>query len=95
MSTLEQIYAVVDELNLDFDENHKLVKSKETIIFGHDSILDSMGLINFITLLEEKIEEKTGKFIPIADERAMSLTENPFKTIGTLSLYIDRLLNEQ
>ena len=95
MKTIELLFYVIDTINADLEEGEKLVKSPETIIFGHNSVLDSMGLINFITLAEEKIEEVSGKYISIADERAMSMSENPFKTIKSLSNYIDQLLNEK
>jgi hypothetical protein len=95
MKTIELLFNVIDSINEDLEEGQKLTKSPETIIFGHNSVLDSMGLINFITLTEEKIEEVTGKYVSIADERAMSMSENPFKTINSLSNYIDQLLNEE
>lgn len=94
MNTLELIYDVIDEVNLDLEASSKLQKDPNTIIFGKESFLDSMGLIMFITLIEEKIEERTGKFISIADERAMSLDSSPFQSVSTLKSYIDTLLDE-
>ncbi len=94
MDTLKLIYEVIDELNLELEENALLEKSVDAKIFGQGSVLDSMGLINFITLIEEKIEEETGKFISIADERAMSLESSPFQSVGSLKDYIDSLLSE-
>lgn len=94
MDVLKVIYEAIDELNLDLDADEQIEKSESTSIFGSDSKLDSMGLVNLITIIEEKIEEETGDFISIADERAMSLESSPFKTIETLKNYISKLLNE-
>lgn len=94
MDTLKLIYEVIDELNLELEENAQLEKSLDAKIFGQGSVLDSMGLINFITLIEEKIEEETGKFVSIADERAMSLESSPFQSVSSLNDYIDSLLSE-
>jgi acyl carrier protein len=94
MDVLKMIYEALDELNLDLEIEDQIVKTESTSIFGADSKLDSMGLVNLITIIEEKIEEKTGKFISIADERAMSLDSSPFKTIESLKNYILILLNE-
>ena len=94
MDVLKLIYDSIDELNLDLETEEQIEKNENTSIFGSDSKLDSMGLVNLITILEEKIEERTGKFISIADERAMSLESSPFKTIGTLIEYVTQLLNE-
>jgi len=95
METLAIIYEAFDELNLDLEDANKIIKSEYTIIFGTQSSIDSMGLVNLITIIEELLEKKFGRFIPIADERAMSLTSSPFKDVTTLKNYIDSLVNEQ
>ena len=92
MDVLQWIYDVIDEMNEDFDQPEKIIKSEDSQIFGPGSNLDSMGLVNLITLIEQRIEDETGDFISIADEKAMSLQSSPFKTIGTLKAYIETLL---
>ena len=94
MNILELIYEAIDEINLESDASEKMEKSEETIIFGFQSALDSIGLVNFITIIEQKLEEETGRFITIADERAMSMESSPFKTVSTLKDYIELLINE-
>ena len=49
------IYQSIDELNNLLDNDQKLEKSLELKIFGNDSMLDSLSTINFIVILEEKI----------------------------------------
>jgi hypothetical protein len=92
MDILKIIYDAIDELNLDLDQEDQIEKGEETTIFGPDSKLDSMGLVNLITIIEEKLEEETGEFHALADERAMSLESSPFKTVSTLKQYISGLL---
>lgn len=92
MDILQWIYDAVDEINEDLPEGEKLQKNEESQIFGSESPLDSMGLVNLITLIEQRIEEETGNFISIADEKAMSMQSSPFKTIATLRDYIQMLL---
>ena len=94
METQKLIYDSIDELNLDLEMSEQIEKNENTVIFGIDSALDSIGLVNFITIIEQKIEEETGRFITIADERAMSMENSPFKTVGTLKEYIELLINE-
>lgn len=94
MNALKLIFETIDEMNLELDSSDQIEKNEDTVIFGIDSALDSIGLVNFITIIEQKIEEETGKFITIADERAMSMENSPFKTIGTLKEYIELLINE-
>lgn len=94
MNILSIIYEAFDEINLDLEKGDQIIKSEQTVIFGPESKIDSMGLVNLITIIEERLEEKTGKFISIADERAMSLVSSPFKNVTTLNKYIESLLNE-
>jgi acyl carrier protein len=94
MNTLNLIFDTIDEMNLELDSSNQIKKNEDTVIFGIDSALDSIGLVNFITIIEQKIEEETGKFITIADERAMSMENSPFKTVGTLKEYIELLIND-
>ena len=86
------IFQSIDELNKENDL--EISKDVNTKLFGSESNLDSLGLINLITFIEEKIETATGKYITIADERAMSQESTPFKTVDTLTNYIEVLVNE-
>ena len=89
---LEIIYNSIEELN--YQNDYEIAKEEGTKLFGSDCNLDSLGLVNLISLIEDSIEEKTGEYLPIADERAFSMESSPFKTIGVLANYIQTLLNE-
>jgi hypothetical protein len=94
MDIQQWIYDAIDEINEDLEQSEKILKNYDAQIFGTGSSLDSMGLVNLITLIEQRIEDETGKFISIADEKAMSMQSSPFKTVATLKDYIANLLNE-
>ena len=64
-------------------------------IFGPDGVLDSMGLVNLVVALEERILEDFDVPITIADERAMSRTKSPFLNVENLAEYITELLREE
>jgi hypothetical protein len=91
---LEMIYTAIDDVNLDQESNMQIEKSLDAVLYGTNSHLDSMGLVNLITIIEQVIEEKTGKYFPIADERAMSLESSPFGSVASLKTYIAQLLDE-
>lgn len=91
----ELIYASIDEINETLsDDGVSLDKSESTALFGQDSVLDSIDLVNFISIVEEKLEEEVDEYIPLADERAMSQDSSPFKSVSTLTGYIADLLKE-
>lgn len=90
MDTLKIIYEVIDKVNEEFD-GVELKKDLDTIIMGDESDLDSMDLIEFITLIEDKIEIYTGTYISISNENVMSSKNSPFRTVSSLKEYIDSL----
>lgn len=67
----------------------------ETALFGYNGILDSMSLVSLIVAVEQDVEDEFGKEITIADSKAMSQKNSPFKTVGSLVEYIEKLLNEE
>ena len=63
--------------------------SNESVsLYGIDGIFDSIGLVTFLIELEQKIEDEFDKSITIADEKAMSMKNSPFRSIPALSDYI-------
>ena len=77
-------------------ESHSFYKenniTSNTEIFGGDSKLDSLGLVTFLVSLEQKIEDAYEIEITIADEKAMSLKNSPFRTVDSLNDYLSKLI---
>ena len=71
------------------------VVDESTLIFGKDGNLDSMQLVNLLMEVEQRVNERYGTTITIADDRAMSQQRSPFRRIGTLADYIGMLVAEQ
>lgn len=67
----------------------------ESGLFGDNGILDSMSLVSLIVAVEQDVEDEFGEEITIADAKAMSQKNSPFKTVGSLAEYIEKLLNEE
>ena len=87
------ITIIIDELSSIIDlENDEI--NFDTTIYGNDSRLDSLGLVNLLVTIEQNIEDEFDASLTLADERAMSQKHSPFRTIGTLADYIDMLLKE-
>lgn len=49
---------------------------------------DSLALVSFITDLEQRLSDELGLEIVLADERAMSANNSPFKNVTSLTQYI-------
>jgi len=64
-------------------------------LYGNGGILDSLGLVRVIAELEEEIFDHTQINITLADEKAMSQKNSPFRSVASLSDYIEKLLQEE
>ncbi len=89
---IEIIYQSIDEINR--EEKLDIHKDILTKLFGRGSSLDSLGLVNLIVSVEEKINIKFGVAISLVDEKAMSQKSSPFLNIESLTNYILLLLIE-
>ena len=89
----EIVYDTIDEINLEL-VNKKILKSLDSELYGHKDLLDSFELVNFIVLVEEKIQERLSKSIALTDDKALSQDYSPFGTVRTLIDYINTSLNE-
>jgi acyl carrier protein len=58
-----------------------------TRLFGEGGLLDSIALVSLVVVVEQAIEEKFGKAVSLADEKALSQRSSPYRTIGTLATY--------
>ena len=97
MSKNERIKQVIinsiSEVNLNLPKERQLGESTDTVLFGEGGELDSLGLINLIVAVEQNIQDEFESTITLADERAMSQKQNPFRTLGSLEGYIAVLLD--
>ena len=85
----------IEEINRQLENEHQLEKYTNTVLFGEDGKLDSLGLINLVVAVEQNIEDEFDVTITLADERAMSQETSPFRTVETLTDYIEMLLGEK
>jgi acyl carrier protein len=93
---INAIFEAVDIINEQLSKAQRLDKSIDAVLIGETSKLDSLGLINFIVAVEQKIEDEFNKTVTLTeDEDLISSTEGPFQTIGTLSDYLADQLEEK
>ena len=91
---IKLIFKAIDEINSHMSNEHQLKKATKTVLFGRDGNLDSLGLVNLLVAIEQNIEDEFDVSITIADEKAMSQKRSPFRTIETLTDYIENLIKE-
>ncbi|RJP80128.1 MAG: acyl carrier protein [Desulfobacteraceae bacterium] len=85
------VLKALQEIDLD---DRSIEFSKSTILYGDNGLLESIQLVNFIVDLEKYIEDEFSRSLSIADEKAISQKNSPFRTIETLCNYVYSLLTE-
>ena len=91
---LDCLYAAVDEINDQLPPDGKLAKDEAAELFGRTGKLDSLGLVTFIVAAEQRLADAFPVPVALADEKAMSQQNSPFRTIATLAGYIQQQLHE-
>jgi len=79
---LEAIKAVNHELDKEF-LNHL---EDSTLLFEN---LDSFAILDLILEIEDRLHSSYRKYIEIADETVMDEIKTPFKTVGSLIIYLE------
>ena len=96
--TKNQIYEIViatfKTVIADNESATRIEPNNNIILMGQESPFDSVDLVTFIVSLEQNIEEEYSLEITLADDRAMSQEISPFKSIGSICDYIEKLVNE-
>ena len=94
MKTINEIVLdVLSELGEEKKSQELINASERTLLFGKN--FDSMGIVLLTVEIEEQISDELDISIVLADERAMSQKTSPFRSVKTLTKYIELLVNEK
>jgi acyl carrier protein len=87
-NVLKVIYESISDLNMQLPAEQRVEKSQSTVLFGAGGKLDSMGLANFIVIVEQKLEESYGFRIDLTEDDPFSPTTGHFRTVHSLATYV-------
>ena len=89
MPTPPEIEAIVIEtvrlLAADFEIAALAEPDRFSALYGNNGPIDSMALVNLIADLEDALADKYDASITLADEKAMSARNSPFKDVRSLA----------
>jgi len=86
------IYETFDDL-MSQSENLTLEKSPSCELIGEGSALDSLGIVNFLVALEQKLSAKASQNIVIADQELVMGADKPLRTVDSLVSYLAKKLS--
>ena len=89
---LETVVSAIDELNETREEKIPTGDVLELGLYGNQGIFDSMHLVGFLALVEEKLEDEFGAEVVLASEKAVSRRVSPFSTVRRLVEFIEEEL---
>jgi len=82
------LFDAIEEINEQLPSHQKIKADLSTQLFGNDGVLDSLTLVKLIVAAEQNVQDKLNIAITIADERALSQKNSPFKSVESLANYI-------
>ena len=88
------VYAAIDDVNAQSAAT-LLEKAPEARLLGGERGVDSLTFVNLVVAIEEQIQNALGKSVVLVDEESMALHEHPFRTVGTLAAYVEKVLASQ
>jgi acyl carrier protein len=87
---IAELKEICDESNIDTSDI-----DNQTVLFGGDSIIDSMALVGLIVKVEEYVLENTGKEIDVIDEETIIIdSKTPLENAVTLAELVLKKSNE-
>ena len=94
-SKIEAIVSgAVDEVNKQLRRSQRLGKSRDTTLSGETGGLDSLGLVNLVFVIEQKVEQEFRVSVCLADEESVGAEDGPFRTLGSLTDHLRRVLEK-
>ncbi|MBM4033418.1 MAG: hypothetical protein FJ291_16770 [Planctomycetes bacterium] len=66
-----------------------------TLLAGRGAVLDSLGLVSLVVDLEKRTEEEFGAVLTLAQEDSEPQAEGPFRSVGSLTDHLCRLLGQE
>ncbi|MBM4780055.1 MAG: hypothetical protein GQE15_20310 [Archangiaceae bacterium] len=69
--------------------------AEEIAFLGKSAVCDSVNLVAYLVALEEQVGSEFKVPVALMDDKAMSLSKSPFRTVATLADFITSLLQEK
>ena len=85
---LEQIYAALDVVNSQLPPSRRLSRTPDTVLVGIGGALDSLGIVNFVLALEEKLGDAIGRPVALLDPEILGAEQGPFRTVATVADHV-------
>ncbi len=86
----ELLIEAINEVNEELGVKELESIEMDTPLF---ELLDSMAILDLILEIEDRLQQKYGNYIQIANDKTMDAIDTPFKTFRTLLEYVEGKVN--
>jgi acyl carrier protein len=69
--------------------------TEDTVLVGKDAVLDSLGVVSLIIEVEQRVESGHDISVTLANDKAMSARNSPFRTVGVLTDHLVATVAEE
>jgi len=66
----------------------------QTVLVGSGAVLDSLGVVSLIVEVEQRLEGAYEISVTLANDKAMSQRNSPFRTVGVLTDHVIAMAEE-
>jgi acyl carrier protein len=91
MSSPEEVFEIVvrlaKEIASETGADVPATLGRDTRLFGTSGLFDSVGLVSLVLAIEQEVADRFGVTVALADEKALSQKNSPFRTVGALADY--------
>lgn len=92
MIAREDVYNIVleslQEVFVQGDLAPPAAVTEDTVLVGAEAVLDSLGVVQLIVEVEQRLEAAHGISVTLANDKAMSARNSPFRTVGVLADHV-------
>jgi acyl carrier protein len=85
---LDIVQTAIRDLNVELGYPELEQPSETTALHGGEGGLDSLSLVSLIVDIEGQVASTLGKNVVLADEKAMSQRNSPYRNVGSLVEFI-------
>jgi D-alanine--poly(phosphoribitol) ligase subunit 2 len=92
---LNILYKCLAELNEQLVPSAQLKLAEDTRLSGDSGALDSLGMVNLVTSIEDKLESHYGLHIPLPAADSTASGVDPWCNVGTFATFLVDVINER
>lgn len=91
----DAVFGAIDELNQLRPSDQQIAKSLDTTLTGEHGPLDSLGFVNLIVAIEQRLDSILTSSVSLLDDEMLDPTAGHFRTVGAMIEYLKKIRVEQ